>query len=46
MKIGLDLEMEAGFEYSISKYVFLSIQMDGSFSFEKSGFGLVLPAGR
>ena len=27
MKIGLDLEMEAGFEYSTSKYVFLSIQM-------------------
>ena len=27
MKIGLDLEMKATFEYSISKYVLISIQM-------------------
>ena len=49
MKIGLDSEMEAGFGDSTSKYVFLGIQMGGgssSFSFEKSGFGLVLPASR
>ena len=47
MRIGLDLEMEARFEDSTSKYVLLK-HSDGSFlfSFEKSGFALVLPASR